>query len=331
MKAFVTGGTGFLGGVLVRRLAEMGVPVRALVRPGGEARLPAGAGVEAAPGDLLDRDSLRDAMAGCDTVFHVAALYSTSEADAAAMYEVNVLGTKNVLRAAADAGVARMVHTSTIGTIGRGDGVRLPDESTEFDLWETCSHYARSKYLAELLALDLASSGLPVVVVNPTSPIGAGDVKPSSSGKRILDALEGRLGAFPPGGINFVSVRDVANGHILAAERGRVGQRYILGNREGNLTREQFTELLARITSLPKASSPRAWPLSRLRRRTTAPTRPGNLPQALTCDCRRAIEELGMPQTPLRDAFAEAVAWFADRGYLPARGAGAATAAGLGE
>lgn len=315
MKAFVTGATGFVGGALVRLLAAENVEVRALVRPGTDATSLSGLPVEIVRGDLLDRDSLRSGMAGCDTVFHVAAFYSTSGADATTMYEVNVSGTKNVLRAAADCPVSRVVHTSTIGTIGRGEPGGLPNESAEFDQWETCSHYARSKYLAELLAFDLAREGLPVVVVNPTSPIGAGDVKPSSSGKRILDALAGRLGAFPPGGINFVAVRDVAVGHVLAARKGRVGQRYILGNREGNLTREQFLAILNRVAELPMTARPSASPLGLLRRRLRA--RPaGTLPPALTCDCTLAVEELGLPQTPLMEAFAEAVAWFRERGYL---------------
>lgn len=316
MKAFVTGATGFVGGALVRHLVAEGVEIRALVRPESDPGALSSLPVEVARGDLTDRASVHAAMVGCDTVFHVAALYSTREADATAMYEVNVSGTKNVLRVAADLGIGRVVHTSTIGTIGRGDPDSLPDETVEFDQWDTASHYARSKYLAELLAFDLAREGLPVVVVNPTSPIGAGDARPSSSGKRVLDALAGRLGAFPPGGINFVSVRDVAAGHLLAARNGRMGRRYILGNLEGNLKHDEFLSLVRTAAGLPATVKPVFSPLSALRRALAPPKPRGALPHALTCDCSLAVRELGLPQTPLAQAFAESVAWFREHGYV---------------
>ncbi len=317
MRAFVTGATGFIGGLVVRELAGDGVPVRALVRPGHDTRWLEQLGVEVAPGDLRDRDSLAAAMEGCDTLFHVAAFYSTSEADSALMYETNVVGTRNILQVAAGLRYARVVVTSTIGTIGRPADGSLPNEDAEFNLWDSCSHYVRSKYLAELLALNMAREGLPVVVVNPTSPIGAGDVKPSSSGRRVLDALQGKVPSFPPGGLNVVAAKDVARGHVLAAQRGQPGRRYILGNVQGNLTRDEFLRLVGEVAGVRVARPPRQSPLRAVRLALGgAAGRRGFLPPALTCDCRRAVEELGMPQTPIRQALAEAVEWFRQNGYV---------------
>lgn len=320
MKAFVTGATGFLGGLLVRELVADGVETRVLVRPESETRWLDGLPVERVRGDLKDKDSLREAMQGCDTLFHVAALYSTREEDSSLMYEINVAGTKHVLRTAAELRYARVVHTSTIGTIGRPPDGSLPNEDVEFNLWDTCSHYVRSKYLAELLALNMAGDGLPVVVVNPTSPIGPGDVKPSSSGQRILDVMAGKVPSFPPGGLNFVAARDVARGHILAARKGQIGRRYILGNVEGNLTLEQFLGLASKVTGVRAARRGGNPLLDTVRKMLGRPAgspegTKGHLPFALTCDCRRAVEELGMPQTSLKDALAEAVRWFRDNGY----------------
>lgn len=317
MKAFVTGGTGFIGGLLLRELVGDGVPARALVRPGHDTRWLADLGIEVAHGDLRDRDGLAAAMEGCDTLFHVAALYSTSEADSALMYETNVAGTRNILQVAAGLRYARVVVTSTIGTIGRPADGSLPNEDVEFNLWDSCSHYVRSKYLAELLALTMAREGLPVVVVNPTSPIGAGDVKPSSSGRRVLDALQGKVPSFPPGGLNLVAARDVARGHILAARLGQPGRRYILGNVQGNMTRDDFLRLVGEVAGVRVARPPRRSPLTAVRQALSGgAARGGFLPQALTCDCRRAVEELGMPQTPIRQALAEAVEWFRQHGYV---------------
>ncbi len=320
MRAFVTGATGFIGGLVVRELVADGVQVRALVRPGHDTRPLEQLGVEVAQGDLRDREGLAAALEGCDMLFHVAAFYSTSEADSALMYETNVVGTRNILQAAAGLRYARVVVTSTIGTIGRPADGSLPNEDVEFNLWDSCSHYVRSKYLAELLALTMAREGLPVVVVNPTSPVGAGDVKPSSSGRRVLDALQGKVPSFPPGGLNLVAAKDVARGHILAAQRGQPGRRYILGNVHGNMTRDEFLRLVSEVARVPVARPPRRSPLHAVRQALGggAAGRKGFLPPALTCDCRRAVEELGLPQTPIRQALAEAVEWFRRNGYVEA-------------
>lgn len=231
------------------------------------------------------------------------------------MYEVNVGGTKAILKAARLAGVRRIVYTSTIGAIGRPADGSLPTEEMEFNLWETSSHYARSKYLAEMLAVSMAGQGLPVVIVNPCAPVGAGDLKPSSSGKRVVDYLRGRPPSFLEGGINMVAVRDVAAGHLLAARLGRPGRRYILGNAQGNLLRADFYRLMEQASGLRPPSSGGRSPLSRLLRAADKAPR-GRQPEALTCRPARAIAELGLPQTPLEQALVEAVEWFRANGYV---------------
>ena len=311
MRAFVTGGTGFVGAALVRELLADGVAVVALVRPGADRRNLAGLDLAIAAGDLRDAQTLAPAMQACSWVFHVAAAYSTREGDVDMMYAVNVQGTKNVLEEARNAGAERIIHCSTIGTIGR-TGRSLPTEETPFNLWENASHYARSKYMGECAALEAAGAGLPVVVVNPCAPIGARDIKPSSSGQRIVDALTGKTPSYLEGGINHIAVQDVARGHILAAQRGKVGQRYILGNR--NLMLVDFLRLVEQAAGIHAARPPRSWnPLTALR--THAKADANYKPVALVCDCSKAISQLGLPQTPLHQAFADAVAWFRENGY----------------
>lgn len=328
VRAFVSGATGFVGSAVVRALLRRGVEVRALARRSSDLRNLVGLDVAVVHGDLLEEDGLTLALQGCGVLYHVAAYYSTSEADAQRMYEVNVRGTKAIMRAALTAGVRRVVHTSTIGTIGQpGDG-RLATEELPFDHWETGSHYAKSKYLGEVVALGMCNLGLPVVVVNPCAPVGQGDIKPSSTGQRILDYLHGKLPSFVPGGINFVAVKDVAEGHILAAERGQVGERYILGHKEGNLMLSDFLRLLERVSGepMPEHRPTARVPIARrvlsvLRLGKKAVARRGapvrdHRPDALTCDPSKAISELGLPQTPLENAFPEAVAWFREHGYV---------------
>jgi len=311
MRALVTGATGFVGAALVRELLDDGVAVRALARPTADLCNLAGLPVSIVTGDLLDEASLRTAMDGCAWVFHVAAYYGTADRDADLMYSVNVDGTHNILKAAGAAGVQRIVHCSTIGTIGRTSDGSLPDEKTPFNLWQTASHYARSKYQAECAALEAAAAGLPVVVVNPCAPIGPRDIKPSSSGQRIIDVLHGKLPSFLDGGINHIAVHDVARGHILAAQHGRIGQRYILGNR--NLVLNDFLDLVERASGMRVARPPRRWnPLGVLR---SGRAGAGAKPLALVCTCSKAISELGLPQTPLDAAFTQAVQWFRENGY----------------
>ncbi len=317
MRAFVTGATGFVGSAIVRSLLRRGVRVKALVRRNSDPRNIAGLDVELFYGDLFDEEELVRALRSCEVLYHVAAYYSTNEADSPTMYEVNVRGTKTVMRAALRAGVQRAVHTSTIGTIGQPEDGTLATEETPFNLWHTGSHYVKSKYLGEIAALAMNEQGLPVVVVNPCAPVGPRDIKPSSTGQRIVDYLNGKLPSFVPGGINFISVHDVAEGEVLAAERGHAGERYILGHREGNLTLADFLSLMEQVSGVkPPRVARHRWSIWPMRRDKPTEEASDFRPRALTCDPSKAIHELGLPQTPLAIAFAEAVAWFRDNGYV---------------
>ena len=238
----VTGASGFLGWHVARFLQERGHAVRALVRTGSSlSELDA----EPVRGDLRDPASLERAVAGCGLVFHVAADYRLWAKDPREIYRSNVEGTRHVLQAARSAGVERVVYTSTVGCIGIPLS-GLGDEETPVSLEDMAGHYKRSKFLAEQVALEFARSGLPVVIVNPTAPVGDHDVKPTPTGQMVLDFLRGKMPAFIDTGLNIVDARDVAEGHLLACERGRSGERYILGSE--NLTLAQILQLLASIT-----------------------------------------------------------------------------------
>ncbi|MGH7363316.1 MAG: NAD-dependent epimerase/dehydratase family protein, partial [Candidatus Methylomirabilales bacterium] len=230
MTALVTGGTGFLGAHLVRALLREGESVRCLVRPGSDRRNLAGLHVEVVEGDITDPFAAARAVRGCDTVFHAAALYQLWVPDPAPMYRVNVGGTRTLLAAAGEAGAKRIVYTSTVGALGNpGDG-RPGTETTPVTLADMVGHYKRSKFLAEQEALRLARAGLPVVIVNPSAPVGAYDVKPTPTGQMMVDFLRGRMRGVLRTGLNLVAASDVAAGHLRAAERGKAGERYILGH-----------------------------------------------------------------------------------------------------
>ncbi|NOZ27296.1 MAG: NAD-dependent epimerase/dehydratase family protein [Chloroflexi bacterium] len=312
MSVLVTGATGFIGRHLARLLLARGESVRVLVRRPESAALLAEKGAEVVVGDLVRPESAAAAVAGCRVVYHLAAAYSTRPEDIDRMYQVNVRGTLNLLLAARDAGVERIVHTSTVGTIGRPPDGSIPDESVPFNLWDA-SHYVRSKFFGELIARTMADAGLPVVIVHPTACVGPEDVAPSATGRRLLAFLRGRWLPYPEGGVNFVPVADVVQGMVAAAERGRVGGRYILGHAEGNLDERAYLALMERISGQPPPARPRTGLWARLRGRTD---RPRHLPQALTADPTLAIRELGMPQSDLERAFSQAIAWFRSHGYV---------------
>jgi len=238
----VTGASGFIGWHVARSLVKAGHPVRALVRPGSQVQE---IEVEVATGDLRDAESLRRAAAGCGLVFHVAADYRLWAKHPQELYESNVGGTRNLLEAAREAGVERVVYTSTVGCIGMPRN-GIGDETTPVGIEDMTGAYKRSKFLAEQTALEFARNGLPVVIVNPTAPVGAHDVKPTPTGKIVLDFLKGDMPAFIDTGLNLVDVEDVARGHLLAAEKGKPGERYILGCE--NLTLAEILQRLARIT-----------------------------------------------------------------------------------
>jgi len=238
MNCFLTGASGFIGSNLARQLAARGHRVKALVRAGSDPRGLAGVECERVEGDVAQRGALEKAMRGCDWCFHAAASYHLWLRDYAPMYAANVQGTRNVLEAAIAAGCRRIVYTSTVGCIGLGRQDRsqvVPtDETTPVSAAQMSNHYKRSKWQAEQIARELASGGAPVVIVNPSTPIGPYDVKPTPTGQIVLDFLRRKMPAYLDTGLNWVHVRDVAEGHILAAEKGRLGERYILGNAEGN-------------------------------------------------------------------------------------------------
>jgi len=333
MKAFVTGASGFIGSNLVRELVARGHRVKALLRPNSDERGLGGVEFERVTGDVLDRKLLERGIEGCDWCFHVAASYHLWMRDYAPMYAVNVEGTRNVLEAAGKVGCRRIVYTSTVGCIGLPkpvDGKFTP--TTELDAIaseQLSNHYKCSKWQAECLAVKLVKNGLPIVIVNPTAPIGPGDVKPTPTGQVIVDFLNRKLPAYLDTGLNWVHVRDVAAGHILAAEKGEIGERYILGNKEGNWTMKKALAVLAEVSGIPapKWEIPyrvalAAAHVDEMISRFTH--RPPRAPLAGVRMARhkmwfnpaKAIRVLQLPQTPSRQAFADAVEWFRANGYV---------------
>ena len=335
MTCFVTGASGFIGANLVHELNARGHTVRALLRPNADLRGLEGASYERVDGDLLDsRDKLVDAMRGCNWVFHVAASYALWLPDYAPMFRANVDGTRNILEAAGTAGVSRMVYTSTVGCIGLPkalpDGsVQPTDESTPVAETQMSNPYKLSKWRAEVVARELAAKGYPIVIVNPSAPVGPRDVKPTPTGQVIVDLLNRAMPAYLDTGLNWVHVRDVAIGHILAAEKGRVGERYILGNCEGNWTMKQALDMLGEIAGVPapKFQVPYfvAYGAACVSEALSKVTK--NPPKAPLAGVKmaaykmwfnpaKAASELGMPQTPPRQALADAVEWFRRHGYV---------------
>jgi len=335
MNCFVTGASGFIGANLVHELVADGHQVKALLRAGSDLRGLQGAQFEHVKGDVGNREKLISAMRGCDWCFHVAASYHLWLRDYRPMYAANVEGTRNVLEAAGAAGCSRIVYTSTVGCIGMPkpvNGQIIPsDESAAASEADMSNDYKRSKWQAEQVSLQLARAGLPVVIVNPSAPIGPRDTKPTPTGKVIVDFLNRRMPAYLDTGLNWVHVRDVAAGHILAAERGRVGERYILGHAQGNWTMKEAFDVLQEITGVraPRMKIPYgvAWLAAcadELKSKFTG--RPPRAPLAgvrmalhkMFFDPAKAIRELSLPQTPPRQALADAVAWFRANGYVKA-------------
>lgn len=327
MKVLVTGATGFVGAAVARALCAAGVEVRVLVRRDSDLRNLNQLKMEQAYGDLRNRDSLRHALSGCSQLYHVAAHYALWAKDPSVFYEVNVTGTRTLLETARELGTERIVYTSTIGAIGLPVDGGLGTEETPVSLSRMAGDYKRSKYLAEQEVLKLARTGLPVVIVNPSAPVGEGDIKPTPTGQMIVDFMKGRMWAYIETGMNLVDVDDVAVGHLRAMERGRVGERYILGNR--NLSLRQIFEILSKLTGVKAPRIKLPWqavlPLAHLSRWMAdyLTHRPPRIPlegvrmakYRMHYDCSKALRELGLPQTPVETALEKAVRWFRAHGY----------------
>ncbi len=328
MKAFVTGTTGFIGGNLVRALLSDGHQVRALVRPQSDRRNIAGLPIELAAGDLDDPQQLADQLTGCDNVFHVAAHYSLWAKDRDAIYRANFAGTKNLLAAAQTAKIKRFIHTSSVAAIGVPAAGTLANEETQTKLDALVSDYKKSKFLAEQAACEAARNGLDVVIVNPSTPIGAHDVKPTPTGEIILRFLQDRMPAYVHTGLNLIDVDDVVRGHLLAWQKGRTGERYILGHR--NLTLKEMLEILATITGkpAPRFAVPHALPLAVAFVDEMILARYfGKTPhvsfysvrmsqKAMYYDSSKAVRELGLPQSSIENAIEKAVRWFQANDYV---------------
>ena len=334
MKCFVTGASGFIGSNLLHELVARGHKVKALLRAGSDTRGLTGVDYERVEGDVSDRVRLKEAMFDCDWCFHVAASYHLWLRDYKPMYAANVEGTRNVLEMAAGAGCSRIVYTSTVGCIGYPtDGRVTPsDETVPVSEVQMTNHYKRSKWHAEQVAIQLARKGLPVIIVNPSAPVGPRDVKPTPTGQVIVDFLNRKMPAYLDTGLNWVHVQDVAIGHIQAAERGDLGQRYILGNAEGNWTMQRAFAVLEELTgiSAPKTQIPYSIALAAAHVNEAISAITGKPPKAPLAGVRmakykmffnpaKAIRELGLPQTPPRKALADAVEWFRKNGYVAKR------------
>ena len=330
MTALVTGGTGFVGSHVARLLVERGETVRALARPNSRkdnlaalnSRL-----LEIVPGNLTDPASLRNALRGCDTLYHIAADYRLWAKDPQELYRANVEGTRDLLQAALDAGVGKVVYTSTVGALGVPHDGSPGTETTPVTESAMIGHYKRSKFLAEEEARSFVAKGLPVVITNPSTPVGERDIKPTPTGQIIVDFLNRRMPAYIETGLNLVDVRDVAAGTILAGERGIPGERYILGNR--NLTLGEIFGMLSEIAKIPAPKVKMPYAVAYLavgienlaaKAMNKAPAHPFEgvkmARHKMFFSAERAVHELGLPQSPVEAALERAVDWFLANGYV---------------
>ncbi|MBD2692222.1 hopanoid-associated sugar epimerase [Anabaena catenula] len=326
MRAFVTGGTGFVGSHVVRSLLESGYNVTALVRSSSNLGNLRGLEIDIVKSDLNDPHIWKQ-MEGCNYLFHVAAHYSLWQKDRELLYRHNVEGTRNLLAAAQKAGIERTVYTSSVAAIGVGKSGQVVDETHQSPVEKLVGDYKKSKFLAEQVAIAAAKQGQDIVVVNPSSPIGTMDIKPTPTGDIILRFLRRQMPAYVDTGLNFIDVRDVARGHLLALEKGKSGDRYILGHQ--NLSLKQLLEILSDITGLkaPQISVPALLPLTVawVEEKILAPL--GKTPsvpidgvrmaqQPMYYDASKAVRELSLPQSPLNVALKDAVDWFVSNGYV---------------
>ncbi len=328
MKVLITGSSGFIGAAVTRAVVANGDDVRVLVRPTSNLKNLEELPVETVEGDLQDSPSLQRALSGCRALYHVAAHYALWDRDPTTFYKVNVEGTKKILTAAAEAGVDRIVYTSTIGAIGLPDGGGLGREEFFPSENQLSGDYKRSKYLAEQEVLKMAQQGLPVVIVNPTAPVGERDVKPTPTGQIIVEFMRRRMFAYMETGMNLVDVEDVACGHVQAMKKGRVGERYILGNQ--NLMLKDICHMLSQLTGIPPPHIRLPWrvvvPMAHMNKWVSdwVTHKPPRIPlegvrmakYRMHYDCTKAQQELDLPQTPVKMALEKAVKWFRQHGYV---------------
>jgi dihydroflavonol-4-reductase len=329
VKTLITGATGFVGSAVLRQLLAAGHEVGALVRPKSDLHNLSGLPVEIINGDVTDRSSLDRAMKSCSTLFHVAADYRLWVLKPREMYETNVIGTRNVMLAAMDAGIKRIVYTSSVATLGVNLNGSPADEETPVSLKDMIGHYKRSKFMAEEEVKRLAHEhGLPVVIVNPTTPVGPRDIKPTPSGRIIVDAASGRMPAYVDTGLNLVHVDDVAIGHLLALERGELGHRYILG--ACNMTLKEIFCVVGRLTGqnppkirlphllvFPIACVSEVWARLVSRREPRVPLTGVRLARKkMFFSIEKAKRILGFNPRPIEEALRDAVDWFRENGYL---------------
>lgn len=326
MTALVTGATGFIGANIVRALLDSGETVRVLVRRGSPTRNIDGLPVDIAYGDLRDVVSLQSALQGCQTLYHAAADYRLWTPQVDEVYAINVDGTVNLFRAALECGLQRVVYTSSVATLAASADGTPVDETHPLPLEAAVGHYKRSKILAEKQAMQLCEQGLPLVVVHPSAPVGPWDMKPTPTGKIVVDFLRGKMPAYLDTGLNVVDVRDVAQGHLLAARHGKIGERYILGH--CNLSLRAILEQLAEVSGrrAPRVRIPYGIALAAgyvseglatlTRRPPAVPlvgVRLARYPMYFTA--QKAVRELGLPQSPIREALRQSVQWFREYSY----------------
>jgi dihydroflavonol-4-reductase len=327
MKAFVTGATGFVGSHVARVLADGGADLRLLVRSSSNPKNIANLRADHVVGDLRHPESLATAMSGCDTVFHVAADYRLWIRDPDQMYRSNVDGTKALLEAAGKNGVRHVVYTSSVATVGFTSNGHPADETSLVSLDNMIGHYKKSKFMAEQVAIQSAKSGMHVVIVNPTTPVGEQDIKPTPTGRIIVDFLKKKFPAYVDTGLNLVDVTECARGHVAALEKGRSGERYILGGE--NLTLKQILDTLAAITGLPSPNIRVPYVVAlatgvvdevvtgrifkREPRATIDAVRMGR--KKMWVSSAKAERELGWKVVPVEDALRRAVEWFRAHGY----------------
>ena len=328
MKTLVTGSTGFLGSAILRELLDDGREVKLLVRKDADTANIDGLDVEIAYGDLRDSESLQSALNGCNILYHAAAYYSLWDRDQQLIYDINLEGTRKILEASQKKNLEKIIYTSTVGCIGLNEDTTPANENTFFNKSTLANHYKKSKFQAEQVALQFARNGLPIVIVNPSTPVGPRDIKPTPTGKIILDFLNRKMPAYLDTGLNLIDVKDCARGHILAEQKGVPGERYILGNQ--NMSLFDILTSLEKITGLkaPRIKMPfwvalsAGWVCEMVSNHLTG--KPPAVPLAgvkmakyfMYFDSSKAVQELGLEQNSVEKALRQSVNWFKENNYV---------------